>query len=111
MRIAITGKGGSGKTTIAGVLARVIARQGRRVLAIDGDPNANLAVTLGVPRETHSEIRPLPRGLLVESVDAGGNRQWVLGQRPEAVAAEYGVRAPDNVTLLVGTQVDHAGAG
>ncbi|MDQ3518083.1 MAG: AAA family ATPase, partial [Gemmatimonadota bacterium] len=44
MRVAIAGKGGTGKTTISGTLARVLARQGRQVLAIDADTTPNLAV-------------------------------------------------------------------
>lgn len=51
LRIAIVGKGGVGKTTIAGVLARVLAARGRRVLAIDADPDANLASTLPLDHE------------------------------------------------------------
>ncbi|MGI9510949.1 MAG: AAA family ATPase, partial [Geminicoccaceae bacterium] len=42
MKIATVGKGGSGKTTIAGTLARIFANRQKRVLAIDGDPNPNL---------------------------------------------------------------------
>nr|MDQ6928786.1 AAA family ATPase [Actinomycetota bacterium] len=51
MKLAMVGKGGVGKTSISGTLARLLARRGRRVLAIDGDPNPNLALTLGVPPE------------------------------------------------------------
>ena len=51
MKIATVGKGGSGKTTVAGTLARILARGGGKVLAIDGDPNPNLALTLGITRE------------------------------------------------------------
>jgi len=46
LRIAIVGKGGAGKTTVAGALARIFAARGLRVLAIDADPDANLASTL-----------------------------------------------------------------
>lgn len=46
LRIAIVGKGGAGKTTIAGALARTLAARGLRVLAIDADPDANLASVL-----------------------------------------------------------------
>jgi CO dehydrogenase maturation factor len=42
MKSAISGKGGSGKTTIAATLTRILARRGLPVLAIDGDPNPNL---------------------------------------------------------------------
>ncbi len=51
MKIAITGKGGTGKTTLAALLARTLADQGRPVIAIDADPDANLASALGVPPE------------------------------------------------------------
>jgi len=48
MKIAITGKGGVGKTTLAGTLARLLARDGMDVLAIDADPDMNLASALGI---------------------------------------------------------------
>jgi CO dehydrogenase maturation factor len=47
MKVAVAGKGGSGKTTIAGTLARVLTDRGQRVVAIDDDSNPNLAVTVG----------------------------------------------------------------
>ena len=51
MKIAISGKGGVGKTTLAGVMARILADQGRKVLAIDADPDSNLASAIGLPKE------------------------------------------------------------
>ena len=48
MRIAVAGKGGAGKTTTAATLARVLARRGYRVTALDDDPNPNLAIALGL---------------------------------------------------------------
>ena len=47
MKIAITGKGGVGKTLLAALLAQTFAKSGYSVLAIDADPDANLAATLG----------------------------------------------------------------
>ena len=49
MKIAITGKGGVGKTTVCALLARAFADSGRKVLAVDADPNATLAACLGFP--------------------------------------------------------------
>lgn len=57
MKIAVTGKGGVGKTTLAAGLATLFSRKGRKVFAIDADPDANLALTLGFPEP--SRIKPL----------------------------------------------------
>src|SRR5579864_6677829 len=60
MRIAVAGKGGAGKTTIAATLARILARRGYHVSALDDDPNPNLAIALGVPRERVATLDRLP---------------------------------------------------
>ena len=52
MKIAVTGKGGVGKTTFAATLARLYAAEGRPVLAADVDPDANLGLALGFDEET-----------------------------------------------------------
>ncbi len=59
MKIAISGKGGVGKTTLAGVMARLLAAQGRKVLAIDADPDANLASAIGLDRESLNRLSPI----------------------------------------------------
>ena len=59
MKIAITGKGGVGKTTLASLLAHLYAQQGRRVLAIDADPAGNLATALGFPPHLAEGITPI----------------------------------------------------
>ncbi|MBW2039587.1 MAG: AAA family ATPase [Deltaproteobacteria bacterium] len=59
MKIAIAGKGGVGKTTLAGVMARYLAEEGYKVLTIDADPDANLASALGFPQELLEGITPL----------------------------------------------------
>jgi len=61
LKIAITGKGGVGKTTLAGMLARVFADDGCRVLAVDADPDANLATSLGIPAELSRGLQPIAR--------------------------------------------------
>lgn len=59
MKIAITGKGGTGKSTLAGVLAHLFKEHGFSVLAVDADPDANLASALGVPRDEAARITPI----------------------------------------------------
>lgn len=59
MKIAISGKGGVGKTTLAGCLARLLADRGQKVLAIDADPDSNLPSAIGIPPSILSRIQPL----------------------------------------------------
>ena len=59
LKLAITGKGGVGKTTLASLLARLYAAEGRRVLAIDADPDANLASALGFAAGAAARITPI----------------------------------------------------
>ena len=59
MKIAISGKGGVGKSTVAAVLALMLAKSGGRVLALDCDPDANLAGALGLSAAEQSKIIPI----------------------------------------------------
>lgn len=61
LKIAITGKGGVGKTTLSGLLARLYAAEGKKVLAVDADPDANLASALGIAPDTAAKALPLAR--------------------------------------------------
>jgi CO dehydrogenase maturation factor len=111
MKISISGKGGSGKTTTAGILARAFARQGRPVLAIDGDNNPNLGIALGIPPDEVNALPVLPRELLEDVVDEEANKSQVLSMELDEIAARYSTMAPDNVRLLAMNRIDHAGKG
>ena len=106
MKLAIVGKGGVGKTSISGTLARLFARRGRRVLAIDGDPNPNLALTLGVAPERMEDMPTLTADL-VECTDGSYRLTKTLAE----VCASHSLTAPDGVTLLALRPEEKAGAG
>jgi CO dehydrogenase maturation factor len=111
MKIAVTGKGGVGKTTIAGVLARLLARSRQRVLALDGDSNPNLAHTLGIPREQIGHLPAVPIGLTEWREDANGKAYVHLRQPVSKFIADYGISAPDGVQLILTGEVEKASAG
>lgn len=112
MRIALTGKGGSGKTTLAATLARVYARRGYHVNALDGDPNPNLATAIGVSDEDVARLRRVPReAILDDGSDVGGQPEMHLSRPLEEVVAEYGVIGPDSVGVLTMTGLLGAGKG
>lgn len=112
MRVAVCGKGGSGKTTIAATLARLFARRGYRVTALDGDPNPNLAVALGVPPDARAGLRRVPREeVLEERADISGQIELRLKRPFEEVLAEYGLAAPEGVVTLSMTGLLGAGRG
>lgn len=96
VKVAFTGKGGSGKSSIAGTFARLLARTGQPVLALDSDPLPGMPYALGIPVEDD----PTPDDVVVDG-PADGPR-WVL--RPGLDAAhfidDYAVVCPDDVRYL-----------
>ncbi len=101
MRIAICGKGGSGKSMIAGSLARHLARRGHTVVAVDADPNPNLGISLGVPRDTVEEMKPILNALL----DAGHTHNDPT-PLAEDLLDRYGVDAPEGIRLVATGKIE-----
>jgi len=106
MKLAIAGKGGSGKTSISGTMARTLARSGHRVLAIDGDSNPNLALTLGVDPGLMDDVPTLPPDLIRRGQDG-----IELTRSFQEVADSHSLVAPDGVSLLVMALPQHADTG
>jgi CO dehydrogenase maturation factor len=104
VRVAIAGKGGAGKTTIAATLARLSARQGRTVAAVDADSNPNLGAALGL--DADAEPGFLPAELVARRLDGPG-----LTAPVGDVLAAHATRAADGVLLLRMGMPAHADEG
>jgi CO dehydrogenase nickel-insertion accessory protein CooC1 len=93
VKIAVVGKGGSGKTTTAAVLARTLARGGRSTLALDCDTNPNLGISLGLGEEVTERLIAVR-----DAVDAGTHEH---ASSAYDLVERFGVDAPDGVRLAV----------
>ena len=117
MKIAVAGKGGVGKTTIAGTLSRLLARDGYQVLAIDADPARNLAYAIGVSPEVRQRIVPIADNddLVKERTRVVPNENpgavFSLTPRVDDLVEKLAVRGPDGVLLLVMGTVRAGGSG
>ncbi|WP_158913185.1 AAA family ATPase [Caulobacter sp. S45] len=114
MKIAVTGKGGVGKSTIVGMLARALSEQSWKVLAIDADPDANLASAIGVPPELLAELRPISamKDLALERTGAtpGSGAFFILNPRVDDIPDRFSVEHAGVKLLAMGT-IEHAGGG
>ena len=113
MKVAISGKGGAGKTTIAACLAKVLTREGKEVLAIDADPATNLAATLGY--DAASDITPIAemRDLIRERTEAGPEgygQLFKLNPRISDLPEKF-VREANGVKFLVLGTIKQGGGG
>lgn len=103
MKVAIVGKGGSGKTTTAAVVARTLARRGLRVFALDCDTNANLGISLGVGEEVTEQLVSMREALEEGEVEHAPETDELL--------ARFGSDAPDGVRLAVVTRIQNPQPG
>ncbi len=101
MKIATVGKGGSGKTTITGTLARILADENTKILAVDGDPNPNLALTLGITRDDADQINYIPPSIMEVKEDADGKRKLHMTLTEDDLISTYAAKAPGDIDLIV----------
>jgi CO dehydrogenase maturation factor len=103
MHIAVIGKGGSGKSVMAGTLARVLARRGREVLTLDSDMMPGLALSLGLGLDSSA--------MLADAVEKNEKGRWRLrkGIGPVRAIQRYSVLAPDGVRHLQCGKLDDDG--
>ena len=113
MKLAITGKGGVGKTTLSSTLARLYADEGRTVLAADVDPDANLGLALGLSQEEVDAIIPISkmRDLAKERTGASDDNRFYKLNPYVADIPEKFAKTINGVKLLVMGTVDVGGSG
>ena len=113
MKLAITGKGGVGKTTLSSTLARLYADEGRTVLAADVDPDANLGLALGMSQEEVDKIVPISRmkDLVDERTGATGPGKFYKLNPYVADIPDTYAKDINGVKLLVMGTVDLGGSG
>ncbi len=102
LKLGVVGKGGVGKTTVAGLIARAYAARGRSVVAIDTDSNPNLGLSLGLSLTETEAVPVLPRAAIVGSHGTSASADLL---------AEYGRPTPAGPMLLSAIKVAAAGAG
>jgi CO dehydrogenase maturation factor len=114
-KLAITGKGGVGKTTLASILARLYADEGRAVLAIDADPDANLGAAIGVSPQELARVTPIAQlnELIEERTGAKAGTVggfFKLNPKVDDIPERFSV-AKDGIRLLVMGTVKKGGSG
>jgi len=107
VKIAISGKGGVGKTTLAGMMARMLADHGRKVLAIDADPDSNLASAIGLPKEALAKLSPIASMTSLIEERTGAKKgtygsMFKLNPKVDDIPDEMGVTYQGIKLLLLG---------
>lgn len=103
MKLVVVGKGGSGKTTTAAVLARGLARRGAAVVALDCDTNPNLGLSLGVGEEATERLVSMRQAL--DATSGGHAADWA------GLIERFSTPGPDGVTLAVVNRIDRPDPG
>ena len=106
MKIAVVGKGGSGKTTVAAILARSLAAQGRTVIALDCDTNPNLGLSCGFGLERTTELAAIRQSMDDEPLASVPHAETVA-----ELLTRFGDVGPDGLRLAVVNKIERPNPG
>ena len=103
MKVAVSGKGGVGKTLVAAGLAYSLAKKGFKTIAIDADPSPNLALTLGLSSEEAGRILPISENkqLVEAKTSTGYAGVFRLTFTVDDIVRDYTIQTPFGVNLIV----------
>jgi CO dehydrogenase maturation factor len=115
MKIAVTGKGGVGKTTLSALLSYIYSSEGKKVIAVDADPDANLGSALGIPRDDIESLRPIAElsELIEERTGAKPGASggiFKINPKVDDIPEGFGYTF-DNTTLLIMGKSKFAASG
>jgi CO dehydrogenase maturation factor len=100
MKIAVSGKGGVGKTTLSSNLIRYFANKGYSVYAVDADPDSSLGLALGIDEASLANIRPIAEMRDVIGERAGDGAMYSLNPAVDDIIDKYSIKVGSNIKFL-----------
>lgn len=100
MKIAVSGKGGVGKTTVSANLAKLFAQNGFRVIAVDADPDSSLGFALGIGDDVLRDLKPIVEKQDLIREKTGDSAMYTLNPLVDDVPERFSIETPGGIRFL-----------